>query len=291
MVNKSRRDFLKTSLAAGALATSGTLPAAAAGKATDFVTLGKTKVRVTRLAFGTGTNNGHVQRSLGQDAFTNLVHHAWDRGIRFYECADSYPGMHEMLGIALKGYPRESYQLMTKITTDSGDPQQRWDKLRKQANTDYFDVMLLHVQQGPDWPQRTKRWQDAIAEAQHKQMVRARGASVHGLDALRQVPQTGWLEVAMIRMNHRGTRMDNNGNEWNSTGDVQEVVQHVHQARQAGLGVISMKLAGEGAFNQDDRRKAMRFAFQNAGVDCVTVGYKAPGEVDEAIDNLNAALA
>ena len=92
MVNKSRRDFLKTSLAAGALATSGTLPAAAAGKATDFVTLGKTKVRVTRLAFGTGTNNGHVQRSLGQDAFTNLVHHAWDRGIRFYECADSYPG-------------------------------------------------------------------------------------------------------------------------------------------------------------------------------------------------------
>ena len=151
--------------------------------------------------------------------------------------------------------------------------------------------MLLHVQQGPDWPQHTKRWQDAIAEAQHKQMVRARGASVHGLDALRQVPQTGWLEVAMIRMNHRGTRMDNNGNEWNSTGDVQEVVQHVHQARQAGLGVISMKLAGEGAFNQDDRRKAMRFAFQNAGVDCVTVGYKAPGEVDEAIDNLNAALA
>lgn len=291
MVNSSRRDFLKTSLAAGALATSGTLPAAAAGKATDFVTLGRTKVKVTRLAFGTGTNNGHVQRSLGQDAFNNLVRHAWDRGIRFYECADSYPGMHEMLGIALKGYPRDSYQLMTKITTDSGDPQQRWDSLRKQANSDYFDVMLLHVQQGPHWPERSKRWQDAIAEAQHKQMVRARGASVHGLDALRQVPQNGWLEIAMIRMNHRGTRMDNNGNEWDSAGDVQEVVQHVHQAKQAGLGVISMKLAGEGAFNQDDRRKAMRFAFQNAGVDCVTVGYKSTAEVDEAIENLNAALA
>jgi hypothetical protein len=35
----------------------------------------------------------------------------------------------------------------------------------------------------------------------------------------------------------------------------------------------------------------MRFAFQNAGVDAVTVGYKSPAEIDEAIDNINAALA
>jgi len=35
----------------------------------------------------------------------------------------------------------------------------------------------------------------------------------------------------------------------------------------------------------------MRFAFKNAGVDAVTVGYKSPAEVDEAIDNLNLALA
>lgn len=52
-----------------------------------------------------------------------------------------------------------------------------------------------------------------------------------------------------------------------------------------------MKLIGEGVFNHEDRQKAMRYAFQNAGVDCVTVGYKSPAEVDEAIDNLNAALA
>jgi aryl-alcohol dehydrogenase-like predicted oxidoreductase len=53
-----------------------------------------------------------------------------------------------------------------------------------------------------------------------------------------------------------------------------------------------MKLIGEGAFtNRDDRQAAMRFAFQNAGVDCVTVGYKSPAEIDEAIENLNLALA
>jgi predicted aldo/keto reductase-like oxidoreductase len=292
MVRTTRRDFLKTSLAAGALATTGTLPALAAGaKATDYVTLGKSNIKVTRLAFGTGTHGGAVQRALGQDNFNALVRHAWDRGIRFYETSDTYDEMHSMLGIALKGIPRDSYQLMSKITTNSGDPHARFDELRQQANTDYFDIMLLHVQQGTDWPDKSKRWQDAISEAQHKQVIRARGASVHGLPALRQVPQNEWLQVAMIRMNHKGTKMDSDGNMWDSGGNVPEVVQHVQQARKAGLGVVSMKLIGEGVFNQEDRQKAMRFAFQNAGVDCVTVGYKSPAEIDEAIENLNAALA
>jgi predicted kinase len=72
---------------------------------------------------------------------------------------------------------------------------------------------------------------------------------------------------------------------------VPEVVSRVQEVRKRGMGVISMKLAGEGTFDREDRRKAMRFAFRNAGVDCVTVGYKAPAEIDEAIENLNLALA
>ena len=292
MARFTRREFLRTTLATGALATTGTLPLVAAGtRATDTVTLGKSNIRVTRLAFGTGSHGGRVQRDLGQDGFNALVRHAWDRGIRFYETSDTYDGMHEMLGIALKGVPRDSYQLMSKITTNSGDPHQRFDELRKQANTDYFDIMLLHVQQGDDWPEQSKRWQDAISEAQHKQIIRARGASVHGLPALRQVPTNEWLQVAMIRMNHKGTKMDSDGNSWMATGDVPAVVDQVHLARKAGLGVVSMKLIGEGIFNREDRQKAMRFAFQNAGVDSVTVGYKSPAEIDEAIDNINAALA
>ena len=292
MAQYSRRDFLRTGLAAGALATTGTLPLLADGaKATDWVTLGKSNVKVTRLAFGTGSHGGSVQRNLGQEQFNGLVRHAYDSGIRFFETSDTYDDMHHMLGIALKGIPRDSYRLMSKVTTNDGDPQQRFDDLRRQINSDYFDIMLMHVQQGDDWPENSKRWQDGISEAQHRQIIRARGASVHGLPALRQVPQNQWLQVAMIRMNHKGTKMDSDGNFWEATGNVPEVVDHVHQARTNGLGGISMKLIGEGVFNHEDRQKAMRFAFRNAGVDCVTVGYKSPSEVDEAITNLIAALA
>jgi hypothetical protein len=54
---------------------------------------------------------------------------------------------------------------------------------------------------------------------------------------------------------------------------------------------IEQVSGGEGAFDREDRRKAMRFAFRDAGVDCVMLGYKNPAEIDEAIENLNLALA
>jgi aryl-alcohol dehydrogenase-like predicted oxidoreductase len=293
MSHYSRRDFLKTGLAAGALAGVGELPLRAEREtATDWVTLGRSNVKVTRLAFGTGSFSGKVQRELGQEEFTRLVRYAYDRGIRFFETAESYGGMHQMLGVALKGIPRDSYRLMSKVTTHDGvDPQQKFDELRRLANTEYFDIMLLHWQHTATWPADTARWQDGILEAQSKKAVVSHGASVHGLPALRQVPGNKWLDVAMIRVNHKGTSMDAEDYATAGLGNVPEVVTHVKQVRKEGMGVISMKLVGEGTFNREDRQKAMKFAFRNAGVDSVTVGYKNTAEIDEAIDNLNLALA
>ncbi|MGH9352050.1 MAG: aldo/keto reductase [Terriglobia bacterium] len=294
MAHYSRRTFLKTGLAAAALAGTGSLQLrAAGGTATDWVPLGKSGVKVTRLAFGTGTFGGRVQRELGQDQFTRLVRYAYDRGIRFFETAESYGDMHRMLGVALKGIPRNSYQLMSKVTTRPGvDPLQKIDELRKLAHTEYFDVMLLHWQHLATWPEDSLRWQDGIAEAQARHAVIARGASVHGLPALRQVPKDNWLQVAMIRMNQKGVRMDAEDYNTEGLGNVSEVVTHVKQVRKEGMGVISMKLVGEGTFTaRADRQAAMRFAFRNAGVNCVTVGYKNKAEIDEAIENLNQALA
>ncbi len=289
----SRRKFLATSLAAGAIATTGALPLRAEKKtAADWVVLGDSGVKVTRLAFGTGTMSGAVQRDLGQEGFTRLVRYAYDRGVRFFETAESYGDMHRMLGIALQGIPRENYRLMSKITTRGDvDPQAKIDELRKLAQTEYFDIMLLHWQHTDTWVADSARWADGIQAAQQKKIVVARGASVHGLPALRQVPGNKWLEVAMIRVNHNGTRMDAEDYNTDGRGNVPEVVTHIHQVKKEGMGVISMKLAGEGAFNHADRQAAMKFAFQRAGVDSVTVGYKSAAEIDEAIQNLNLALA
>jgi len=293
MVQLTRRNFLKAGVAAGALAGAGSLSLQAErATATDLVTLGRSGVKVTRLALGTGSFSGHIQQQIGQEGLTRLVHHAYDRGIRFFETAESYGTSQQMLALALKGIPRESYTLMSKVTTREGvEPAAKLAELHKNSDTDYFDIMLLHYQHTGTWVADTAKWQDAILEAEQKKAVKSRGASVHGLPALRLMPGNDWLQVAMIRVNHKGAIMDAEQFDTKGLGDVNEVVKHVKQVRKEGMGVISMKLIAEGAFNHEDRQAAMRFAFKNAGVDCVTVGFKNTAEIDEAIDNLNLALA
>ena len=90
MSRSTRRDFLAATFGAAALSRLGAQPQKRL--ATDWITLGKSNVKVTRLALGTGTFGGRVQRNLGQEEFTRLVRHAYDRGIRFFETAESYHG-------------------------------------------------------------------------------------------------------------------------------------------------------------------------------------------------------
>ncbi len=291
----TRRDFLKSSLAATVLAGSvgGIAVAAPKRTATDLVTLGKSGVQVTRLAFGTGTYSGRVQRELGQEGFTRLVRHAYDRGIRFFETAESYHGMPEMLAIALKGLPRDSYKLMTKYSVHGDeDATAKIDMFRKQLGSEYVDILLLHCMRNPSWSDDSKRLQDGFSEAKGKKVILAHGASVHGLPALRTFPGNTWLDIAMIRMNHNGTRMDTpDTRDVDLPGNVSEVAAHTKKVHAQGAGVISMKLVGEGRFTRpEDRDAAMKFAMNLGAVDAVTLGYKSTAEIDEAIDRMNRVM-
>lgn len=296
MSHSSRRDFLKTGVAATVLSgIGGTVLAAPAAKraASDWVTLGKSNVKVTRLAFGTGTHGGRVQRELGQEDFTKLVRYAYDRGIRFFETAESYPGMPEMLSIALRGVPRDSYKLMTKLSTPaSGDPTPKIDLFRKQLNTEYIDILLLHCLRPPTWQADYRSLQDGFSEAKSKKVILSHGASVHGLPALRTFPGNEWLDIAMIRMNHNGTRMDTpTERDMPTLGNVDEVVAHTKKVHAQGMGVISMKLCGEGQFtNAADRDAAMKFAMNLGCVDAVTIGFKNTAEIDDTIDRMQRVM-
>jgi len=295
-MRSSRRDFLKSGVAAATVLSgvqAATATPATKRSATDWVTLGNSGVKVTRLAFGTGTYSGKVQRDLGQVEFTRLVRHAYDRGIRFFETADSYHGMPRMLSIALKGLPRDSYRLMTKYNThERENPSATIDRLRADLGTEYVDIMLLHCVRSPTWSKELEPLSDQFSEAKSKKIILSHGASVHGLPALRAFPGNQWLDIAMIRMNHNGTRMDSlDTQDADVQGNVDEVVAHTRKVHAQGAGVISMKLVGEGKFTRfEDRDAAMKFAMNLGSVDAVTLGFKNTAEIDEAIDRMNRVM-
>lgn len=295
MSHVTRRDFLKSTVAAGALAGAGgsIVPALAAKKsATDWVKLGETGVQVTRLALGTGTFGGRVQRELGQEGLNRLVRHAYDHGIRFFETADAYQEMPPRLGIALKGLPRDSYRLMTKFRWREADnPKATIDRLRKDLNTDYVDIMLLHALRTPGWSEELKRLRDELSEAKGKKIILAHGASCHGLLPMRAYAGNDWLDVALVRINHNGARMDNLKNDSKADGDVTEVVSHLEKIHAQGTGVIGMKLLGEGRFTEPEQRDAsLKYVLNLGTVDSMTIGYKTTAEIDEAIERVNTHL-
>jgi predicted aldo/keto reductase-like oxidoreductase len=295
MTRYTRRAFLKSSAtAAGAWAIGSPCFTLGTPKrsATDWVALGNSGVKVTRLAFGTGTFGGRVQRELGQELFTRLVRHAYDRGIRFFETAEAYREMPGMLGTALKGIPRDSYRLMTKYRLrNAGDTMATLDRFRKELNTDYFDILLLHCVRRQDWPEEYKRLRDDLSEAKEKKIILAHGASCHGLLPLRAFPGNKWLDVALLRVNHAGVRMDSLAGGEDDQGDVNEVVAQIKKIHSQGTGVIGMKIIGEGRFtNPEERERSISFVMKLGTVDTVTIGYKSTQEIDEAIDRINKNL-
>ena len=293
MSRLSRRDFLKSSIAAGALVSTGSLAAQSSKRAaTDLVPLGNSGVKVTRLAFGTGTFGGRVQRELGQDQFTRLVRHAYDSGIRFFETADAYTGMPQMLATALKGIPRDSYKLMTKMRLrDANEGKATLERFRQDLNSEYFDILLMHCVRQPDWMKQFERLRDDLSEAKQKKMVLAHGASVHGILPLRAFPGNKWLDVGLFRINHDGTRMDTIEAETNRKGDVVEVSKHIQTVHSQGIGVLGMKLCGEGQFKLPEQRDAaIKYVVKSGMVDAFTIGFKSPAEIDEAIQRINTHL-
>jgi D-threo-aldose 1-dehydrogenase len=80
------------------------------------VTLGRTRVRVTRLGFGAASIGG-LFTPVGDDAAAATLDHAWNLGIRYFDTAPLYGyGLSERrVGAALRGRPRDSFVVSTKV--------------------------------------------------------------------------------------------------------------------------------------------------------------------------------
>ena len=296
----NRRQFLKTSTAlAGtvmlspwALAESG---AAATPKvtrtATDQVTLGKTGIKLSRLGFGTGSNNGYIQTADGQAAFVDLIHYAYDRGITYIDTAESYQTF-DLIAGAIKGLPREKLFIQSKMDGRPENALAVIDQHRKTFNTDYVDSLLVHCMTSGQWTDNWKRVMDAFDEAQQRKWIRAKGVSCHSLPALRAAVDSDWTEVHLVRVNPQGVYTDGETGYWGSRHrDIAPVMQQIKTMHAKGRGIIGMKICGNGTFTSPaDREKSIRFAMSQPEIDAVVIGFKNRQEIDEAIERINRAL-
>jgi len=296
----SRRHFLHTSLAAAGTAALGGSNALAQvaspthrKTATDQVTLGATGIRLSRLGMGTGSNSGNVQFGLGRESFNSLIQYAYDQGITWFDCSQTYKTF-EWMGGALKALPRDKVFLQSKIPGQPEEILKAIDRHRQVYDTDYIDSLLIHCMVQNGWTDRWKRIMDGFESAKEKGWIKSKGVSCHSLPALRTSTASPWVEVHLVRVNPQGWRIDGEEESvWNDNShEVAPVVSQLKEMRAKGRGIIGMKIIGNGEFTrEEDREKSIRFAMSRPELDAVVIGFKSRAEIDEAIRRINRALA
>jgi len=286
-----RREFIvNTSLGLGAawLARNSILNALAETQlprkyaASDTVTLGKTGIKTSRLAMGTGTV-GYAKRSnqtaLGVAGLSGLLLNGYDHGLRFFDAADSY-GSHPHVAAALKQLPRDKVTVMTK--SPSRTPQEMradLDRYRKELGTDYLDIVLMHCVTEGDWTERFKGTMDVLSEAKQKGIIRAHGVSCHSIEALRAAAKSPWVEVDLVRINPIGSHMDD---------DPATVISVMQQMKSSGKGLIGMKILGQGDL-RSKQSEAIKYALSLNLLDAFTIGAENKSEQDNLIQRVAAA--
>ena len=296
----NRRQFLKTSTALAGTAllsrwalgeTGATASPSVLRTATDQVMLGKTGIRLSRLGFGTGSNNGYIQTAEGKGAFVDLIHYAYDRGITYIDTAQAYQTF-DLIAAAIKGLPREKLFIQSKVDGRPEDVLGVIDQHRKTFNTDYVDSLLVHCMTRGQWTDDWKHVMDAFDQAKERKWIRAKGVSCHTLPALRAAVASDWTEVHLVRVNPQGSYTDAERNGWSDQrNDINPVMEQVKTMHAKGRGVIGMKICGNGTFtNPADREKSIRFAMSCREIDAVVIGFKNRQEIDDAIERINRAL-
>ncbi|MGB8317733.1 MAG: aldo/keto reductase [Ignavibacteriaceae bacterium] len=284
-----RREFFKfTALTAGAITVSpyaNIFPGKEfflKGKkyADDIVTLGKTGIKVSRLAVGTGTN-GFAHRSnqteeLGISGLADLLIAAYDKGINFWDSADSY-GTHPHLKEALKHVKREKVVILTKTHAATADEMKAdLDRYLKELGTDYIDILLLHMMRSSEWPGENEGAMEVLEKARKDGVIRAHGVSCHTIEALEAASNSDWVQVDLARINPEGVRMDDN------VSVVTKVLKRMHEK---GKGIVGMKIFGGGRLT-DKPDECLRYVLGLDFVDAFTIGQESKAQMLDLVKRI-----
>lgn len=297
MSDTNRRHFLQTTAAGAAAVAAAPLlqksVQAATGTAVDRVELGKTGIKVSRLAMGTGVHGGarvsdHTR--MGVDSFQKLMHHIYDQGINFLDMADLY-GTHQQMRDAIKDrkIDRDDYVLLTKLwprseywNAASGGAKEELDRFKRELGTDMVDVVLIHCMLDANWTQDYKRIRDELSELKQKGEIRAHGVSCHDYGALKVAAEHPWVDIIFARINNQGAKMD---------GTPEEISAVLKTAKANGKAIVGMKLYGEGTIRTpEEKDSSVKYVLENNLVDAMTIGMLKESEVDDTIDRINRQL-
>jgi uncharacterized protein len=275
-------------------------PASRGAVVQGYATLGRTGMRISDISFGAS--------SLGAGE-GDTVRHALDRGINYFDSADSYTGGNSetTIGEALRG-KRDRVYLTSKTYTSPSD---RYDSMMRsleaslrRLRTDYVDVYFNHAvnevarMKNPEWHEFTSR-------AKQQGKIRAVGMSGHAgrlIECLDYALDTDSVDVILVAYNfgQDPTFYQPFTRSLDFIARQPQLPRVLQKAKAKNVGVVAMKTL-MGARLNDMRpfekggatfaQAAFRWVLSNKNVDALIISMKSPAEIDEYVGASGAQSA
>jgi len=269
----------------GSLTGATTRPAGSIRRASDTIVLGRSGIRTSRLALGTGTR-GVRQSELGQRAILKLFRHALDHGVRWWDVADAYR-IHPIVRATLRQIPRDQVVITSKTRAkDAAGARADIERFRKELGVDSIDILLLHCMTDADWPNALRGAMDVLSEAKQKGIVRAVGCSYHDFGALKAAADEEWVDVSLARINPFAVLTDVDRSQ-----EVPQIVETLTTMRRRGKGVYGMKILGEGRLNSEQVDESLRFTLKQDCLDGFVIGFLSITEFDDLLARIERVQA
>lgn len=233
------------------------------------VRLGKTGIEVSRLCFGALTM-GPLQAGMPVEDGARVLAHALERGVTFCDTAqlyETYPHIRRAMEIT----GRHDTVVSTKTYAWTRElAAEAVDQARRELNRDYIDIFLLHEQESVHTLRGHREALDYLLACKEKGIIRAVGASMHHVAAVRGATRLG-LDVIHPLLNRTGLGIVD--------GTREQMEDAIRCAHEAGIGVYTMKpLGGGNLFRRAG--ECLTYVLGLDYVDSVAVGMQSVEEVD-----------
>jgi uncharacterized protein len=255
-----------------------------------YVPLGRTGIQISDISFGAS------RLDAGQEA---IVLHAFERGINYFDTAESYSGgdSERTIGNALHG-KRDRVYITSKVEAGSTDRKETLmatlEGSLRRLRTDYVDVYFNHAVNDVGRLQNPE-WYEFTARAKQQGKIRATGMSGHAghlIECLDYAIETGSVDIILVAYNfgqdptfyQRFTR------SFDFIARQPDLPRVLRQAKAKGVGVIAMKTL-MGARLNDMRpfekggatfaQAAFRWVLSNPQVDALIISMTSPARIDE----------
>ena len=228
----------------------------------EYVTLGKTGLKISRLGFG-----GIPIQRIDAEGTKALMHQLKDAGVNYIDTARGYTVSEEYLGYALEGI-REYFVLATKsMSRDKEGMARDIDISLKNMRTDHIDLYQVH-NATPEQLQQVVApggALEALLEAKAAGKIGHIGLTAHSLETFKLALDMDWVETFMFPYNI----VENQGDKL------------IKACADKNIGFIAMKPLAGGAI--EDATLALRYICANNAVTVVIPGMADPKELEQNI--------